>query len=90
MSDAIFAEYYYNYTSPTGKLNIQEMKKLPILTAPSIANWNEQKTRLKARFAVLNYSDLQYAESRNDEMLARIQTKLGKTKEELAEIISAL
>jgi hypothetical protein len=68
------------------------MKKLITVTAaaPAIANWNEQKAKLKARFAVLNYSDLQYDASRNEEMLERIRTKLGKTKQELAAIISAL
>ena len=59
-------------------------------SAPAIANWNDQKAKLKARFAILNYSDLQYEESRNEEMLTRLQTKLGKTRQELSAIISAL
>jgi uncharacterized protein YjbJ (UPF0337 family) len=33
---------------------------------------------------------LQYENGKKDEMLARIQTKLGKTKEELATLIAAL
>lgn len=69
---------------------MQKMLKSTVPSVPSIANWNEQKAKLKARFTALNYSDLQYEESRNDEMLARIQIKLGKTKEEMAEIISGL
>jgi uncharacterized protein YjbJ (UPF0337 family) len=52
-------------------------------------NWNEQKARLKQRFAVLTDNDLMYEESRKEEMLAKLQIKLGKTKEELHKILSS-
>ena len=55
-----------------------------------IRNWSEKKTKLKEKFPILNYSDLQFEESQNDEMLNHIQLKLGKTKEELVAIIAAL
>lgn len=57
---------------------------------PEIRNWNEQKSKLKSKFPFLNYSDLQFEESKNDEMLSRLQLKLGKTREELVAIIAAL
>ena len=57
---------------------------------PIKGNWNEQKGKLKAKFSTLTDSDLKYENGKKDEMLTRIQTKLGKTKEEFAEIISAL
>jgi uncharacterized protein YjbJ (UPF0337 family) len=53
-------------------------------------NWNEQKARLKQKFAVLTDNDLMYEESRKEEMLAKLQIKLGKTKDELHKILSAL
>ena len=53
-------------------------------------NWNEQKGKLKQKFATLTDNDLMFAEGKKDEMLGRIQIKLGKTKEELATIISGL
>jgi hypothetical protein len=66
------------------------MTNLPGSSLPPIGNWSELKNKLKAKFPILNYSDLQYEESRNDEMLNNIQIKLGKTKQELHKIIPAL
>ena len=53
-------------------------------------NWNEQKGRLKQKFAVLTDNDLMFADGKKDEMLGRLQIKLGKTKEEIQAIIEAL
>jgi uncharacterized protein YjbJ (UPF0337 family) len=53
-------------------------------------NWNEQKAKLKKKFAVLTDNDLMYEESRKEEMFAKLQIRLGKTKEELHKIISFL
>jgi uncharacterized protein YjbJ (UPF0337 family) len=53
-------------------------------------NWNEQKGKLKQKFAVLTDNDLIYEEGRQDEMYGKLQIKLGKTKEELRKIISEL
>ena len=53
-------------------------------------NWTEQKGKLKQKFANLTDNDLMFAEGKKDEMLGRIQIKLGKTKEELTTIISGL
>jgi len=51
-------------------------------------NWNEQKGRLKMKFASLTDNDLMFAEGKKDEMLGKLQVKLGKTKEELSKILS--
>jgi hypothetical protein len=59
-------------------------------TEPVKANWTEQKDKLKAKFPVLSDSDLRYENGKKDEMYTRIEAKIGKTKEELAAIISAL
>ncbi|MDZ4757938.1 MAG: CsbD family protein [Bacteroidota bacterium] len=53
-------------------------------------NWNEQKGKLKQKFATLTDNDLLFAEGKKDEMLGKIQVKLGKTKEELHKIIEGL
>ena len=53
-------------------------------------NWNEQKGKLKQKFAILTDNDLMFAEGKKDEMFGRLQIKLGKTKEEMQKIISAL
>jgi len=53
-------------------------------------NWNEQKGKLKQKFGALTDNDLIFADGKKDEMLGRLQIKLGKSKEELHKIISEL
>ena len=54
------------------------------------ATWTEQKGKLKQKFATLTDNDLLFAEGKKEEMYGRLQKKLGKSKEELHKIISAL
>ncbi|HTB07392.1 MAG TPA: CsbD family protein [Bacteroidia bacterium] len=53
-------------------------------------NWNEQKGKLKQKFAILTDNDLLFEEGKQNEMFGKLQIKLGKTKEELQEIIASL
>lgn len=53
-------------------------------------NWNEQKGKLKQKFAVLTDNDLMFEEGKKEEMLGKLQVTLGKTKEELSKIIGSL
>ncbi|MCC5929979.1 MAG: CsbD family protein [Cyclobacteriaceae bacterium] len=53
-------------------------------------NWNEQKGKLKQMFANLTDDDLMFAEGKRDEMIGKLQKKLGKSKEELEKLISGL
>jgi len=53
-------------------------------------NWNEQKGKLKQKFAQLTDNDLMFADGKKDEMIGRLQIKLGKTKEEVLRIIAEL
>jgi uncharacterized protein YjbJ (UPF0337 family) len=53
-------------------------------------NWNEQKGKLKQKFAQLTDDDLLFAEGKKDEMMGRLQIKLGKSKEELQKLIAGL
>ena len=57
---------------------------------PVKGNWNEQKIKLKEKFTTLTDADLKYESGKKDEMMEKIQVKLGKTKEELTTIIAAL
>lgn len=59
-------------------------------TTETKGNWNEQKGKLKQKFAILTDNDLLFAEGKKEEMFGRLQIKLGKTKEELFKIIESL
>lgn len=50
----------------------------------SEGNWNQIKGKLKQEYGELTDDDLTYMEGREDELIGRIQEKLGKTKEEIA------
>ena len=52
-------------------------------------NWNEIKGKLKQDFAELTDNDLTYAEGKEDELLGKIQQKIGKTKEEIKQKIAS-
>ena len=71
--------YYFHYKYKT-IMNTTELK----------GTWEEQKGKLKQKFAALTDNDLMFSEGKKEEMLGRIQIKLGKTKEELHKIISSL
>jgi uncharacterized protein YjbJ (UPF0337 family) len=53
-------------------------------------NWNIIKGKLRQKYANLTDDDLKYAEGKEEEMLGRLQKKLGKSREEVEEIISGL
>ena len=53
-------------------------------------NWEEQKSRLKEKFAVLTDTDLLLVKGKKEEMIAKLQIKLGKSREELNKIFTAL
>lgn len=53
-------------------------------------NWNETKGKLKQQFAMLTDSDVLFVEGKQDELIGRLQIKLGKTKDEVMKIIAAL
>lgn len=59
-------------------------------TAAMDETWDVEKEELKQRFALLTDQDLLLEESKHEEMLKRLQVKLGKTKEELHLLLSDL
>lgn len=59
-------------------------------TTTTNKSWIVEKEQLKQRFALLTDNDLLLEEGKNQEMLGRLQAKLGKTKEELHKLLSDL
>jgi uncharacterized protein YjbJ (UPF0337 family) len=53
-------------------------------------NWNEIAGKLKQQFANLTDDDLLFKEGKEEELLGRLQQKLGKTKEVIRELIAKL
>ena len=53
-------------------------------------NWEEMKGKLKQKFATLTDDDVLLAEGKEEELMGRLQIKLGKSKEELHKIIGEL
>lgn len=52
--------------------------------------WEQQKDKLKKKFVWLTDNDLLFQDGKYDDLMERLQTQLGKTKEELRKIISEL
>ena len=53
-------------------------------------SWNEVKGKLKQKYAQLTDDDLLLVEGKDDELIGRLQTTLGRTKEEIRAEIAAL
>jgi uncharacterized protein YjbJ (UPF0337 family) len=53
-------------------------------------SWNEIKGKLKQNYGNLTDDDLVFAEGKDDELLGRLQKKLGKTKDEVRSMIEGL
>ena len=53
-------------------------------------NWNVEKGKLKQKFALLTDDCQLLEEIKNEEMLKRLQVKLGKTKEDLHQLLAEL
>jgi uncharacterized protein YjbJ (UPF0337 family) len=52
--------------------------------------WNEIKGKLKQKYAQLTDDDLLFSEGKDEEILGRLQQKLGETKESLRDTIAKL
>jgi uncharacterized protein YjbJ (UPF0337 family) len=53
-------------------------------------NWNQVKGRLKQKYGQLTDDDLTFTEGKDEELLGRLQQKLGKSKEALRAEIESL
>lgn len=52
--------------------------------------WHEVKGKLKQKYADLTDDDLAYTEGKEEELYGRLQQSLGKTKEEVKDMIDKL
>jgi uncharacterized protein YjbJ (UPF0337 family) len=52
--------------------------------------WNQVKGKLKQKYAQLSDDDLTFAEGKDEELLGRLQQKLGRSKEDLRKEIESL
>ena len=46
-------------------------------------SWNEVKGKLKQKYADLTDDDLTYMEGKEDELLGRLQRRLGRSRDEI-------
>jgi uncharacterized protein YjbJ (UPF0337 family) len=53
-------------------------------------NWNEIKGKLKQKYGELTDDDLTFAEGKDEELLGRLQQRLGKGKEDIRRESEAL
>jgi uncharacterized protein YjbJ (UPF0337 family) len=53
-------------------------------------NWNEASGKLKQQFASLTDDDLLFKEGKEEELVGRLQKKLGKTKEDIHKLLTKL
>lgn len=61
------------------------MKKLSIK-----GNWNVLKGKLKQLFGSLTDNDLMYFKGKEEELIGKMQRRVGKTKQEVRDLISKL
>lgn len=52
--------------------------------------WNELKGKIKQKYAEFTDDELTYEEGKDDELIGRIQTKLGKTRDEVVDWLKSL
>ena len=52
--------------------------------------WNGKKEKLRQKYPTISDEDLNFYEGKEKEMIELLEYKLGKTKEELRNIITAL
>ncbi|COX77210.1 CsbD family protein [Sphingobacterium sp. 1.A.5] len=52
--------------------------------------WNELKGKIKQQYAEWTDDDLAYEEGKDDELLGKLQQKLGKSREEVIDWLNKL
>ncbi len=62
----------------------------PVNTSTVKGSWDEIKGKLKQEYASLTDDDLLFAEGKKDELIGRLQQKIGKTKDDIRKMIGDL
>ena len=60
------------------------------MSTNTVGYWNDKKEKLLKRYKNLNQKDLRFDVGREDEMIRILSLKLGKTRQELLNIIVTL
>jgi hypothetical protein len=60
------------------------------MNTDEIGFWNEKKEKLKQKYTIITDEDLHFQDGKENEMMEMLGYKLGKTKEELRNIITSL
>jgi hypothetical protein len=60
------------------------------MNTKELGYWYEKKEKLKQKYKMINEADLVFSEGKENEMMEKLGHKLGKSKEELRNIIDAL
>ena len=66
-----------------GKTNGRLIHELCFMKLQMKGSWNEIKGKLKQKYGQLTDDDLIFADGKEDELLGRLQKRLGRTKDEL-------
>ena len=53
-------------------------------------NWNQMKGKLKEEYGELTDNDLRYTEGKEDQLIGRLQEKLGKSRDEVIKKLRSL
>jgi hypothetical protein len=64
--------------------------KIDIMNTNITGYWNEKKEKLKQKFSTIHDDDLSFSYGKEKEMLEILGYKLGKTKDELRNILVTL
>lgn len=72
----------------TDTINLLKLKTMDNLELKG--KWNEWKGKVKQSYADLTDDDLTYEEGKDDELLGRLQTKTGKTRDDLVKWLKSL
>jgi len=78
---------------PPGYLRINNELKHDIMSATNDkirGNWNQLKGKVKEQYGELTDNDLAYEEGQEDQLIGRLQEKLGQTKDEVTSWINSL
>ena len=65
------------------KTDYDPIHELFVMKLQMKGSWNEIKGKLKQKYGQLTDDDLVFADGKEDELLGRLQKRLGRTKDEL-------
>lgn len=75
-------------------MNLEKTKLIKIEIMSKIQSikidWDYQKEKLKRRFTSLTDKDLNFEQGKMEEMLTKLQNKVGKTRHDIYSIIAKL